>query len=262
MGVMRSSLLGSLLQVLKYNLDRKAERVRVFEVGRVFLRDATVVTGEATVRGVHQPMRVAGLAYGEPDGLQWARKGPGLDFYDVKGDVEALLAPRRGEFASGTHPALHPGRCATVAIDGRVVGVVGELHPRWRQAWEIPQAPVLFELDLEAVLQRDLPAFQPVPRFQPAERDLAVIVADGVTHAQLMDAIRSAETRGLLRDALLFDVYKPKQAAAGISAQEKSMAVRFTLASPDATLTDEQIEQAVTAVVDNIARRVGGRLRA
>jgi phenylalanyl-tRNA synthetase beta chain len=106
-----------------------------------------------------------------------------------------------------------------------------------------------------------VPVFQPVPRFQPAERDIAVIVADAVTHAALMDAIQGADTGGLLRDALLFDVYKPKQAAAGMGANEKSMAVRLTLASPDATLTDEQIDAAVAAVVDRIAQRLGGRLR-
>ncbi|RYF33196.1 MAG: phenylalanine--tRNA ligase subunit beta, partial [Comamonadaceae bacterium] len=256
-----SSLLGSLLQVLKFNLDRKAERVRVFELGRVFMRDASVQTTDTTVRGVRQPMRVAGLAYGEPDGLQWARKGGGADFYDAKGDVEALLAPRRATFEAAQHPALHPGRCARILLDGREIGVVGELHPRWRQSWDLPQAPVLFELDLDAVCERAVPAFEPVPRFQPAERDLALIVADAVTHAQLVDAIRSADTQGLLRDVLLFDVYKPKQAVAGIGAGEKSMAVRLTLASPDATLTDDQIEGAVQAVVDTVARRVGGRLR-
>lgn len=261
MSVMRSSLLGSLLQVLKFNLDRKAERVRVFELGRVFLRDPSVATGELSVRGVRQPLRVAGLAYGEPDGLQWGRKGPGVDFYDVKGDVEALLAPRGAVFAAATHPALHPGRCASITLDGRAVGFIGELHPRWRQAWDLPHAPVLFELDLDAVLDRELPAFQPVPRFQPAERDIAVIVADSVTHAQLMDAIRGSDTGGLLRDALLFDVYKPKQATGGLAAGEKSLAVRLTLASPDATLTDDQIDAAVRAVVDRIGQRLGGRLR-
>jgi phenylalanyl-tRNA synthetase beta chain len=261
MSVMRSSLLGSLLQVLKFNLDRKAERVRVFEVGRVFLRDASVQTSDSTVHGVHQPMRVAGLAYGEADGLQWARKAPGADFYDIKGDVEALLSPRQARVAPAEHPALHPGRCAAIWLGERQVGVVGELHPRWRQAWELPQAPMLFELDLDAVLQRDVPVFQPVPRFQPAERDIAVIVADAVTHADLMDAIRSADTGGLLRDALLFDVYKPKQAAAGMAPGDKSLAVRLTLSSADATLTDDQIDGAVRAVVARIADRLGGRLR-
>lgn len=261
MGVMRSSLMGSLLQALKFNLDRKAERVRVFELGRVFLRDASVAASDTTVRGVSQPMRVAGLAYGPADGLQWGRKQDAADYFDVKGDVEALLSPLQASFAPGRHPALHPGRCAVLTLEGKEIGVLGELHPRWRQRWELPQAPVLFEIDLEAVVARRIPAFEPVPRFQPAERDIAVIVSDAVTHAALMEAVWSAATGGLLRDALLFDVYKPKQASGGLAAGEKSLAVRLTLASADATLTDEQIEGAVRAVVDSITKRLGGRLR-
>ena len=261
MSVMRSSLVGSLLQALKFNLDRKAERVRIFEVGRVFMRDASVATTDTTVRGIHQPMRVAGLAYGEPDGLQWGRKGGATDFFDVKGDVQALLSPLQAEFKPAEHPAMHPGRCAGIWMDGRQVGVVGELHPRWRQRWELAQAPVVFELDLDAALTRQVPAFQPVPKFQPAERDIAVIVADTVSHGAVMDAVRAADTGGLLRDALLFDVYKPKQASAGLGTDEKSLAVRLTLGSADATLTDEQIDHAVKAVVQRVATQLGGRLR-
>jgi phenylalanyl-tRNA synthetase beta chain len=261
MSVMRSSLLGSLLQVLKFNLDRKAERVRVFELGRVFLRDSGVQTTDTTVRGVRQPMKVAGLAYGAPDGLQWGRKAGHGDFYDMKGDVQALLAPLQAQFAPAAHPAMHPGRCAAIRVDGREVGFVGELHPRWRQQWELPHSPLLFELDLDAVAARRVPVFEPVPRFQPAERDIAVIVGEQVTHDQLLAAIRSADTGGLLRDALLFDVYKPQQASAGLAMNEKSLAVRLTLARSDATLTDEQIESAVRAVVKRVAAQLGGRLR-
>jgi phenylalanyl-tRNA synthetase beta chain len=261
MSVMRSSLLGSLLQVLKHNLDRKAERVRVFELGRVFVRDASVQTTDTTVRGVRQPMKVAGLAYGDPDGLQWGHKARQVDFYDMKGDVEALLSPLRPEFVPSEHPAMHPGRCASIRVDGQEVGVLGELHPRWRQQWELPHTPLLFEIDLDAVAARQVPAFEAVPKFQPAERDLAVIVGDQVTHSALLAAIRGAETGGLLRDALLFDVYKPQQATGGMASGEKSLAVRLTLASADATLTDEQIESAVRAVVERIASQLGGRLR-
>ncbi|MCY7318751.1 MAG: phenylalanine--tRNA ligase subunit beta [Ramlibacter sp.] len=261
MSVMRSSLLGSLLQALRFNLDRKAERVRVFEIGRVFFRDAGVATTDTTVRGIHQPMRVAGLAYGDVDGLQWGRKGPGSDFFDVKGDVESMLAPVRAQLVAADHPAMHPGRCARIMIGATEVGFMGELHPRWRQQWELPQAPVLFEIDLEAVLARQVPAFSPVPRYQPAQRDIAVIVKDAVGHAALVDAIEAADTAGLLRESLLFDLYKPREAGAGVAADEKSMAVRLTLGSADATLTDEQIDGAVHAVIDSIATRVGGRLR-
>jgi phenylalanyl-tRNA synthetase beta chain len=261
MSVMRSSLLGSLLQALRFNLDRKAERVRVFELGRVFRRDPTVLTTDATVRGIAQPMRVAGLAYGDADGLQWARKNPAVDFFDVKGDEEALLSPLKAQFRPATHPAMHPGRCAAVWLDGREIGVVGELHPRWRQSWEFAQAPMLFELDLDVVIARRVARFQAVPKFQPAERDIAVIVADSITHAALMEAVQAADTGGLLHGALLFDLYKPKSASAGMGLREKSLAVRLTLASSEATLTDEQIDEAVKAVVASIAARLGGRLR-
>jgi phenylalanyl-tRNA synthetase beta chain len=144
MGVMRSSLLGSLLQVLKFNLDRKAERVRVFELGRVFLRDTSQRATDTAVRGIHQPLRIAGLAYGDPDGLQWGRKSPVVDFYDAKGDVEALLSPLKAQFKPASHPAMHPGRCASVWVAERNIGILGELHPRWRQSWELAYAPVLF----------------------------------------------------------------------------------------------------------------------
>ncbi|MBK0393098.1 phenylalanine--tRNA ligase subunit beta [Ramlibacter algicola] len=261
MGVMRSSLVGSLLQVLRFNLDRKAERVRVFEVGRVFLRDAAIQTTDTSVRGVRQPMRVAALAYGSVDGLQWGRPAAPADFFDAKGDLEALLLPRRAVFEPAQHPALHPGRCARIVLDGTPIGHVGELHPRWRQAWDLPLAPVLFELDLEPVLAHPLPAAQAVPRHQPVERDIAVIVGDAVTHDALLGAIRTADTGGLLRDASLFDVYRPKQPLTGIAAGEKSMAVRLTLGDPDATLTEAQIDAAVAAVVARLQSALGARLR-
>ena len=264
MSVMRSSLMGSLLQVLRHNLDRKAERVRVFELGRVFLRDASVVTTDSTVRGIHQPMRMAGLVYGAVDGLQWGRKGSAAaDFFDLKGDVQALLAPLQAQFRTATHPALHPGRCAGVWIEGQQVGVLGELHPRWRQQWDLPgAAPLLFELDLEAVLARRVAVFEAVPRVQPSERDLAVIVADTVSHDALMTAVRAADTGGLLQGALLFDLYKPVQAVSGMAAHEKSLAVRLTFGRAAGTLTDDEIETAVKAVMARIASDLDGRLRA
>ncbi len=111
------------------------------------------------------------------------------------------------------------------------------------------------------MLARRVAVFQTVPKIQPAERDLALIVADGVSHDALMAAVRGADTGGLLQDALLFDLYKPQQPSGGIAAGEKSLAVRLTLGNGVATLTDEQIEAAVKAVVDQVASRVGGRLR-
>ena len=263
MSVMRSSLIGSLLQVLKFNVDRKAARARVFEVGRVFLRDGSVATTDATVKGVHQPMRVAGLAWGDAEAARWDGKPHRADFFDVKGDVEALLAPMSATFERAEHPALHPGRAARVLIDGKPVGVVGELHPRWRQQWEFAHAPVLFELDLDAVTARRVPVAHAVPKHQSVERDIAVVVAESVSLAALLGVVRAENTNGLLRDATLFDIYRPQAAGSsgGLSAGEKSMAVRLGFHSDSATLTDEQIDPAVRAIVDRLATQLGARLR-
>jgi len=260
LAVMRSSLMASLVQVLRTNLARKIGRVRVFEIGRVFMRDADASAGPRAVAGVHQPMRLAGLACGAVDALQWGRKEQGADFFDVKGDVQALLAPRQAVFIAASHPALHPGRSARIELDGMAVGFVGELHPRWRQAYELPQAPVLFELDLDAVLQRPVPVFSPVPRQQPVLRDLALVLRDDVPHDALIGQLR-ADPAGLIRSVSLFDLYKPASPVPGMQAGERSMAVRLELLDADATLNDERIDAAVAAALARAAAAFGARLR-
>jgi len=263
MSVMRSSLIGSLLQVVKFNADRKADRVRVFELGRVFLRNPSVQDSDTTVQGFDQPMRVAGMAWGPIEPLGWQGKSRNVDFYDVKADVEKLLAPRKAEFLAAEHPALHPGRSAKVVLDGIEIGHVGELHPRWRQVWELASAPVLFELSLDAVQSRLVPVAEGVTKHQPVERDIAVIVSEAVTHGQLMHAIHAAPTDGLLQSAVLFDIYRPKAEAAGggLAAGEKSLAVRLTLGRAEATLADAQIEAAMNAVVAHLSDKLAARLR-
>jgi len=262
MSVMRSSLLGSLLQVLKFNLDRKASRVNVFELGRVFQGDAQSRNTDTTVAGVSQPMRVAGLAYGPRSPLHWDQPDKPVDFFDAKGDVEALLAPLQAVFSPAAHPAMHPGRCASVSVAGKSIGFVGELHPQWRQGYELAQAPLLFELELDAVLQRPVPVFKAVSKLQPVERDIAVIVRERVTHAALMAAIHHADTNDLLKAATLFDVYRPQQANAGMQIGEKSLAIRLALSSDLATLTDDAIDTAIHAVVTSLQSHLQARLRA
>jgi phenylalanyl-tRNA synthetase beta chain len=267
MSVMRSSLLGSLVQVLKYNIDRKAARVRIFEVGRVFLRDGNVKNTDTTVHGFHQPMRVAGLVYGNLDELQWGRAEQAADYFDVKGEVEALLAPMQATFEPTNHPSMHPGRCARVLVDGREIGYLGEMHPKWVQSYELgkggktAKAPILFELELDALLQRAVPVAQPVLKTQDVERDIAILVSEKVTHAAVMAAINVVPLQGLTRSATLFDIYRPKVAGGDIAADEKSMAVRLTFNSQDATLKDEVIDTAVAAVLSQLAAQVDARLR-
>jgi phenylalanyl-tRNA synthetase beta chain len=260
LAVMRSSLLGSLVQVLRFNLARKASRVRVFEIGRVFERDGAAPDGDVAVAGLNQPRRLAGLAYGGADALQWAARERAVDFYDLKGDIESLLAPRRVRFVPAPHPALHPGRSARVEVGGVTIGVAGELHPKWRQAYELPSAPLLFELDLAAMLERDVPSLQPVQRQQSAWRDIAVIAGEAVTHEALMQTISEAD-RALVRSSSLFDIYKPAAPGADIGPGERSLAVRLELLDDEATLTDERIDAAVAKVLKALSERLGVRLR-
>ncbi len=260
MSVMRSGLFGSLIAVLRYNLARKVPRVRVFEIGRIYRRDVTAADGEVSVAGVSQPLRLAGLAYGSIDATQWGLKERTVDFFDVKGDIEALLAPRTARFIAAEHPALHPGRSARIELDGQTVGVVGELQPRWRQAYELPSAPILFELVLPALLARELPAFAAIPRQQSAWRDIAVVAGESVTHDDLMTAIAGVNP-GLVRSARLFDIYQPAQPTGDFVAGERSLAVRLELLDDDVTLTDARIEAVVSEVLATLSQRFGVRLR-
>jgi len=262
LAAMRSSLVGNLVGVLRHNLARKAGRVRVFEIGRVFLRDAAAADGALAVAGLRQPMRLAALAYGPAETPQWGHKERAVDFFDIKGDVEALLAPRQPRFVADSHPAMHPGRCARIELDGRALGHVGELHPKWRQGYELPAfqggAPMLFEIDLEAVLARPVPEFEPLPRQQPVQRDLALVLRDDVSHDALVERLAADP---LIRAATLFDVYKPTTPGGGIGSGERSLAVRLELLDNEATLTDERIDAVLGAAVERARSAFGARLR-
>ncbi len=262
MNVMRSSLMGSLLHVAKFNQDRKASRVRVFEIGRVFMRDPQVQDSLQTVKGIHQPMHVAGLSLGPTQALGWNASRDSADFFDLKADVAALLPGHALTFTAAEHPALHPGRSARIDSAGQLVGWLGELHPKWRQQWEFASAPLLFELQLDAVLTHPVPKAKPVSRLQAVERDLAFVVRESITHQSLMDCIWSAPVQGLLQNAVLFDVYRPQKSGGSVSLGEKSLAVRLQLQSTDdTTLTDTQIDTAVQAVVTQLSSTLDAKLR-
>src|SRR5438128_2174782 len=142
--VMRTSLIGSLIEVVRKNHSRKVPRIRVFEVGRVYLRDASAQDGPLSVAGVRQPMRIAAAAYGPVLDEQWDTPARGVDFFDVKADLENLIAPLPVRFEPAAHPALHPGRSARVLVDGKPAGWIGEQHPKWPQKCELPPPPALF----------------------------------------------------------------------------------------------------------------------
>jgi phenylalanyl-tRNA synthetase beta chain len=249
LSVMRSTLIGSLVANVRYNLNRKQNRVRAFELGAVYLRDAAVQDGPLTVAGYHQPKRIAAIAYGPAAEEQWGQPTRAVDYFDVKADLEALFAPRVPRFVKAEHPALHPGRSARIEVDGQPVGWIGELHPRWLQKYDLPQAPVLFEVEAVALQQRDVPVFQEISKFPGATRDLAFVVGQDLPAQALLDAFAAAKARNpictIVQAIVLFDEYRGK----GLENDEKSLAFRFGLQDTQNTLQDDVVDAVMAAMV-------------
>ena len=261
MSVMRSTLIGGLLANVRYNLNRKAGRVRVFEVGAIFKRNDAVADGPLAVAGFEQPKRVGAIAYGPAVDEQWGVATRAVDFFDVKADLEALFAPRVVRFNKAEHPALHPGRCATVELDGENVGFIGELHPRWLQKYDLPQAPVLFEVDAAALTARVVPGYTEISKFPGATRDLALVVKQDVPAQAVLDsfsAAASAHPNGkILQAVVLFDEYRGK----GLETDEKSLAFRFSLQDTQSTLQDDAVEALMAAVAEAAKEKHSAKLR-
>ena len=262
LSVMRSSLIGSLVANVRYNLNRKAGRVRAFEVGAVFKRSSEVQDGPLSVAGYEQPKHVAAIAYGPAADEQWGLPTRAVDFFDVKADLEALFAPRQLRFTKAEHPALHPGRCATVELDCKQIGLVGELHPRWLQKYDLPQAPVLFEVDAAALCERVVPSHTEISKFPGATRDLALVVKQDVPAQLVIDAFHAeiaANPAGkIVQAVVLFDEYRGK----GLETDEKSLAFRFSLQDTQSTLQDEAVDAIMAAVAESASTKLNARLRA
>jgi phenylalanyl-tRNA synthetase beta chain len=247
MNVMRSTLFGGLLDTLCSNLNRKQERVRLFESGRCFQR---------TGGGYDQPERIAGLCYGNARPEQWGEAARPVDFYDVKADVEALCHPLVLHFEAAVHPALHPGQSARIRLGEETLGWIGTLHPKWQQKYALPAAAILFELDLKPLLQRTVPVFTEVSRFPVVRRDIAVIVDDEVGVQAMLDTL-SGQLPHCVTDLNLFDVYRGK----GIDSGKKSLAFRVLMQDTQKTLTDDETEAAISSLVQILATGFGAKLR-
>jgi phenylalanyl-tRNA synthetase beta chain len=256
LAVMRTTLAGGLVSVARTNLNRKLERVRAFEVGRAYLREPDAQADELGVAGVRQPMRVAGIASGPAAEEQWGIATRAADFFDVKGDVETLLAPLVATFESAVHPALHPGRSARVLLDGRPIGWLGELHPRWQKKYELPQPAVLFELDAAPLTAIGLPRILEPSKFPPVVRDLAVVVDKSQTAQALLDALAEEKPR-FVQEIRIFDLYQGK----GVPEGRKSLAFRIVMQDTERTLTDAEADLAITKMVELLTHRFAATLR-
>jgi phenylalanyl-tRNA synthetase beta chain len=263
-GVMRSTLWGGLLNNLKANLNRGAGRVRLFELGRVFKRDSSVQEEPGKVAGFSQAQKLGGLAYGSFVPEQWASATRAVDFFDVKGDLERALDPLRFVTEAAQHLALHPGRSAQIFLKtnaGKVlVGWIGELHPGLQQSYELAQAPVLFELDLETIRELGLPMPHELSKFPAVQRDLALVVKQDVSTQSLLDAM-GATKQNFVRTIELFDEFRPKAGSRSMADDEKSLAFRVTLLNPDETLQDPQIDAVMAALLGAVEKKCAARLR-
>ena len=261
MSVMRSNLIGSLIANVRYNLNRKASRIRLFEIGAVYLRDASVVDAGLSVAGFAQPKHLAALAYGALQEEQWGTDARNVDYFDIKADLEALMAPHTLRFEPLQHPALHPGRAAAVIVNDQVIGFIGELHPRLQQRYELPLAPVLFEVDTMALQNRRPPSFHEPSKFPAVTRDLAVTVAQSVSAQSLIDTFEHERRSNVICDAVqaivLFDEYR----GAGLRQGEKSLAFRFTLQDTQSTLQDDKVDAAIAALALVVNNKHGAKLR-
>jgi phenylalanyl-tRNA synthetase beta chain len=259
MGVMRSSLIPSLVSNLSANRKRQQNRVRVFELGRCFMhRERGEAAGGAgeEVPGFWQPRRLAALAAGSAFPEQWGESARPVDFFDIKGDLEALFAPRVLTFAPVKVPALHPGRAASVFLDGRDIGVIGEIHPAWVQRFELGVAPIVFEVDLDAALSALRPESGEISRMPAVLRDLALVVPASVPAERVLAALREAAPT-TVREIVLFDVYQGK----GVEFGCKSLAFRISMQDTQHTLEDAEVDEAISGLLQHIERAVGGRLR-
>jgi phenylalanyl-tRNA synthetase beta chain len=251
MGVMRTSLWPGLVNTVLHNTKRQQTRVRLFETGLTFLGSSG---------GLQQTPMLAAAVYGSRYAEAWSAATDNVDFFDLKGDLQALLAlTRRADafsFHAEAHPALHDGQSAKIRLGEREVGRIGRLHPRIQRELGLPQAVFLFEIELEAVLEAALPGFTELSRYPEVRRDLAVIVDEGAPVDTVLKCIRDAAGTNL-RQLILFDTYQGK----GIEKQRKSLGLGLTFRDQSRTLNDSEINKSVDRVIEILQDQFSAVLR-
>lgn len=249
LGVMRTSLLPGLVAALGRNRARQQPRVRLFELGRVF---------HLTAGAPLETPRIAAVACGRQAAEQWTADDREVDFYDLKADVEALLAlaDATAEFRPDASPFGHPGRSASVWRDGRRIGWIGHLHPGLARALDLEGEVLGFELDLAPLAQRAVPRASELSRYPSVRRDIALVVPEATPWAALQASLETA-LGPLLREVRLFDRY----VGPGLDSGSKSLAMGLIMQDVSRTLTDRDADQAVATALEALAKDCGARLR-
>ncbi|MFJ7005823.1 phenylalanine--tRNA ligase subunit beta [Pseudomonas putida] len=251
MAAMRASLWPGLVKALQHNLNRQQDRVRLFESGLRFVGQLGDLQQQPMIAGVITGSRL-------PEG--WANGRDGVDFFDVKADVEALLgysgALSDFTFSAGKHPALHPGQTAAIERDGKLVGYLGAIHPELAKALGLDRPVFLFELVLGDVVEGRLPKFSELSKFPETRRDLALIAGRDVASSAVLELIRD-NAGEWLTDLRLFDVYQGK----GIDPDRKSLAVGLTWQHPSRTLNDDEVNTTLQNILTSLEQRLNTTLR-
>ena len=248
---MRSSLWPGMLEAAANNTARQQGRVRLFEVGKSF---------HGTLEAPVEVKRIAALITGDVAPEQWGSGSQGVDFFDMKSDVEAVLK-LAGEavevgFRAAEHPALQPGQAAEIVRHGEVIGVVGKLHPTQAKRFDLKRDVFLFELDAEKALASTAPIAEPISKFPAIRRDLSLLVDEKVSADELIRAA-SAAAPALIRDVRLFDVYQ----GPGIEAGLKSVSIGLILQETSRTLTDGDADAVQAAAVQKLQQEFAAQLR-
>ena len=251
LAVMRTTLWPGLLQAILHNQNRQRTRVRLFEIGRTFLAQGQELVQERMLGGA-----VTGDALGE----QWGVPSRGVDFYDVKADIEALctLAGFADEvrFTSTFHPALHPGQAAEIRHHGELVGRAGLLHPELQSRLGLDRPIILFELALSELQREKIPVFREFSKFPSIRRDVAIIVPEATPAQVVLECVEKA-TGNLLVNLELFDEYRGK----GIDYGRKSLALGLTLQDSSRTLNEDEIERVMAEVIAALGSKLGATVR-
>jgi len=247
---LRPNLRANLLAALEANRRHEEGGIRLFELGRVYHQRPDDLPHELEI--------VCGVLAGPRFEQSWRGGDEPLDFFDAKGVVESLLEHLgvTADFEAGSDESLHPAKQAAIAIEGKSLGVIGELHPKVSDAFELSGKVYLFELDLTALLPFTLGhrLFQPISRFPAIVRDMALVVDSGIAHRQVQEIVSGFP---LVTEVALFDVYSGGKLPAG----KKSLAYRVTFQSPSHTLTDEEVNKVQKQILDKLAKQLGATLR-
>jgi phenylalanyl-tRNA synthetase beta chain len=254
LSLLRTTLLGSLLDTARHNRARGAAEVRLFEAGAVYLPD-----GDADLP--REPYHLGAILAGAARPASWrGDPAPSVDFFAAKGVLAGLLDTLRVPWtvSPATEPFLHPGRAARIEVGGTVVGWIGEIHPLVSAEWDLRDTVAALELDLDAVAEPPTPLYSEVSGFPDVREDIAVVVSDAVSAAQVIAVVVRAGGP-LLRGAEVFDVYRDTNK---LGEGKHSLALRLTYTAPDRTLTDEEVAERREAIAGALQRELDGRIRA